>query len=157
MFLRLLKNSFLPILIFFVLTSVISAEKKEEKKEIVLINKTKAGTGATEEQAAKVYEAFLSVMKNLESVEVRTSSVCSEPCNKPNFIISTELRIQEPFIAVYFRILNRKKGLAGNVQRIRMKDAKLKDILKQLTPENVLPLFDFIDKGAYSKSKIIKE
>jgi len=125
--------------------------------DIVLLNKTKPGTGATEEQADKLFASFLSAMKGIEGLEVRTQSSCEKPCDAPTHIISSELRLEEPYITVYFRIIDRKKGLAANVRRLRLKDAKLQDVINILTSEYVSNFFDFLDRGAYSGTKVIED
>jgi hypothetical protein len=126
-------------------------------KEIVLLNKTQPGTGATEEEAVKVFDAFVHAMTKIEDVDVRTNSRCEEPCEAPAIIISSELRVEKPFITLYFRIIDRKKGLAANVRRLRLKDAEFQDIIDILTPEYIKNFFDFLDRGAYSGTKVIEK
>ena len=143
--------------LFFLFFFFLIISENLSAKDVVLLNKTTSGVGATEEQARKVFDALVNAMKQAENVEVRTDSGCEEPCEAPVYIISSELRVEDQFITLYFRIINRKKGLAANIQRMRLKDAKFQDMIDMLTAEYIKTFFDFIDRGSYSGTKVIEK
>jgi hypothetical protein len=126
-------------------------------KQIVFFQKTEVGEGATAEMAERVFAHTVMALRQLEEIELRTTSECDAPCEHPRYIISSEIRSQAPFFTIYFRIIDRERGIAANIRRLRVKDATFEELLELITPDLVKNFFVFQDAGGYSKSEFIEK
>lgn len=148
------KKSCNPFLLFVFL--LIWAVSDLSAKDTVLLKKTKAGPGATEEQADRVYEAFVDAMKKADIADVRLPG-CTENCISPLYIITTELRIQDGIIGLYFNIINIQRGLKSNKKRIRVKDLSFEEFLAMIRPEAMKEIITFYEAGSYSGTRVLEK